>query len=403
MTIPEPRSVSRFRQFLQINTMQPNPEYYKCVKFLVNQAKEIGLESNIIECVEGKPLVLMKLEGSDPKEQSILLSCHTDVVPVFEDKWTHSPFAADRVETGNGDFKIFARGAQDMKNQGSMYLEAMRNIKALGKKLKRNVFIAFAPDEEIGGTDGAAKFVETCEFAEMNVGFDLDESAGIPGDTSIVLYAERTNAQVKFTANGNTGHGSQFIEGTAIEKLLPIINHMMNIRAQNKAKYDSVDPAMRLLKSGETTSINLTELNGGKQPNVVPASYSVTFDIRVSPNENIAEFRQSLADLAHSNGAEIEFHRPGESSSLTKLDLSNPFISAFFQSLDSQQIKYNNIVCPANTDARYVRTKGVPALGFNPMLNTPPLAHGHDEFVFESEFLKGIDVYTTLIQDLANC
>ncbi|OLY81847.1 Aminoacylase-1 [Smittium mucronatum] len=403
MTVPEPISVTRFRQYLKINTMHPEPDYYKCAEFLVDQAKEIGLESSIVECVKGKPIVIMKLLGTEPTEKALMLSSHVDVVPIFEDQWTHPPFAADRVETEDGDFKIFARGAQDMKNQGSMYLEAIRKIVSSGKKLKRNVILAFCPDEEIGSVDGAKMFVETPEFADLNIGFDIDESASIPAKISGVIYAERANGQVTFTANGNTGHGSQFIQGTAIEKMLPVINYMMNLRAECKAKYDSVDPRYRLIKSGDSTTINLTQVEGGTQPNVVPAFYSVTFDIRVTPHEDINEFRKKITDMATSFGVETRFHRPDEFSSLTKIDKSNVFIGTFYKSLEKQQINYIDIVFPANTDARYIRTKGIPAFGFNPMQGTPVLAHDFDEFVFESEFLKGIDVYATLIQDLADC
>ncbi|OMJ21214.1 Aminoacylase-1 [Smittium culicis] len=383
--------------------MQPKPDYGKCAEFLIDQAKEIGLEHSIVECVEGKPFVIMKLEGSDPSAKSILLSSHTDVVPVFEERWSHPPFAAERVEMENGDYKIYARGAQDMKNTGSMYLEAMRNIKASGKKLKRNVYIIFSPDEEIGSVDGVNKFVETQEFNDMNVGFDLDEGGGLPAPFSAVFYAERTNCQLKFTAHGNTGHGSQFIEGTAIEKLLPVINAMMERRAKEKAVMDSFEAASRLLRSGEVTSINLTQLEGGKQPNVVPATYSVTFDIRVSPNIDLAEFKKFVSDLAAENGVEVEYSRPHETTSKTPLDRSNIFIDTFFKSLDQQNFAYKPVVLPANTDARFIRQKNIPAFGFNPMQNTPILAHDHDEFIFESEYIKGIPVYTQLIQDLANC
>ncbi|PVU90530.1 hypothetical protein BB560_006194, partial [Smittium megazygosporum] len=49
MTGTEPASVTRFRDFLKIRTEQPNPAYYECAKFLVNQAKDIGLESKVVE------------------------------------------------------------------------------------------------------------------------------------------------------------------------------------------------------------------------------------------------------------------------------------------------------------------------------------------------------------------
>ncbi|OLY79022.1 Aminoacylase-1 [Smittium mucronatum] len=402
MTLSEPESVTRFRRFLQINTMHPNPDYYACAKFLVDQGAEIGLVTKTVEPVKGKPVVILKLEGESPSEKSLLLSCHTDVVPVFPEFWTHEPFAADRVQTDTGDFKIFARGSQDMKVTGSMYLEALRLIVDSGKKLKRNVYVVFAPDEEIGGADGVKAFVETDDFKELNAGFDLDEGLPSADHRSTVLYAERTLSQVVFTANGNTGHGSQFIEGTAIEKLLPVINELMALREKEKIKLDALNDEGSNVRSGEVTSVNLTQIGGGKQPNVVPATYSVTFDIRVTPNIDLEEFRSWLRDLAAKNDVDMQILAPDEGRTITKLDRSNPFINTFLTVLESKEIQIEPIICPGATDARFVRLKGVPALGFNPMRHQKLLAHDHDEHVLESEYLYGIGIYQSLIEELAN-
>ncbi|OLY85023.1 Aminoacylase-1 [Smittium mucronatum] len=399
MTVPEPESVSRFRDFLRINTMHPKPDYESSTKFLVNQAKEIGLECRVLELVKGKQIVIMKLGGSDPTLKSILLNCHTDVVP---DSWKYPPFSAEREETENGDYKIYARGSQDMKVTCSTYLEALRLIKAQNLKLKRSVYAVFAPDEEIGGKDGTKLFVETPEFSDMNVGFDLDEGRVSVGNINSFQYAERTISQVKFTAHGNTGHGSQFIEGTAIEKLLPIINNLMKKRQEEFEKYKKLEENGLNMRIGEVTSINLTGLSGGKQANVVPEQFSVTFDIRVTPNIDLEEFRNYLRGLASSNGVDIELLRPDEKRSMTPVDKSNKFIAAFYDVINSRNIKVMPIISPGATDARHVRTKGVPAFGFNPIRNHEYLAHAHNEYILESSYLYGIDVYFDMIQKLAN-
>ncbi|OMJ11016.1 Aminoacylase-1 [Smittium culicis] len=376
--------------------MHPIPDYKTSAEFLVSQAIEIGLEYQVLELVKDKHLVVMKLPGSDPSIESILLNSHTDVVPVFEEFWKYPPFSAERVQIENGDFKIFARGAQDMKVTCSLL------IASSGIKLKRNVFAVFSPDEEIGGKDGMQKFVETKEFADMNVGFDLDEGRVSVKNLNNFQFAERTISQVTFTAHGNTGHGSQFIEGTAIEKLLPLINELMEKREQEKKKLLEIEENGLNYKIGEVTSINLTQLSGGKQPNVVPAIYSVTFDIRVTPNEDLEEFREYLKKLAEKNNCDMTLLRPDEQRSITKIDKSNKFIAAFYETIESRDIDIIPIISPGATDARHVRTKGIPAFGFNPLRNHEYLAHAHNEYILESAFLYGIDVYFDMIQKLAN-
>lgn len=51
---------------------------------------------------------------------------------------------------------------------------------------------------------------------------------------------------------------------------------------------------------------------------------------------------------------------------------------------------------------RYIRNKGIPAIGFSPMNHTPILLHDHNEFLNEKIFLKGIEIFEKLIEDLAN-
>jgi hypothetical protein len=47
-------------------------------------------------------------------------------------------------------------------------------------------------DEEIGGKDGMAKFVNTSDFLELNVGFALDEGMADPSDQFPLFYGERS-------------------------------------------------------------------------------------------------------------------------------------------------------------------------------------------------------------------
>lgn len=108
-------AVTRFREYLRIKTVQPNPDYASCLTFLERQATELGLPIKAIEAYPGKPNIIMTFEGRDPSLPAILLNSHTDVVPVFPEKWSCDPFEA--VKRENGD--ILARGAQDMKCVGA--------------------------------------------------------------------------------------------------------------------------------------------------------------------------------------------------------------------------------------------------------------------------------------------
>ena len=59
-------------------------------------------------------------------------------------------------------------------------------------------------------------------------------------------------------------------------------------------------------------------------------------------------------------------------------------------------------IFPAGTDSRYLRELGIPAIGFSPMNNTPILLHDHNEFLNENVFLEGINIFTDIIENVAN-
>lgn len=94
-----------------------------------------------------------------------------DVVPVFEEHWTHRPFDADMDEDG----RIIARGAQDMKCVGMQYLGALRYFKRKQMMFKRTIHVLFVPEEELGGDGGMADFVHQDAFRNLNAAFSLDE------------------------------------------------------------------------------------------------------------------------------------------------------------------------------------------------------------------------------------
>lgn len=160
-----------------------------CVEFLKRLALDLNLEVSVhYPANEQNPLVLMTWQGSQPELPSILLNSHMDVVPVAEEFWKYPPFGAHIDENGN----IYARGTQDMKGIGMLYLAAIRALKRKGiKQLKRSVHLTYVADEETGGEFGMKPFVKSEKFKNLNVGCALDE--GYPSATNDleVFYTEK--------------------------------------------------------------------------------------------------------------------------------------------------------------------------------------------------------------------
>ncbi|CAJ0769707.1 13250_t:CDS:2, partial [Entrophospora sp. SA101] len=233
------------------------------------------------------------------------------------DKWSCDPFEACKLK--NGD--IIERGAQDMKCVGASYLEAMRCFKNQSKQPIRTIHLSFVPDEEIGGVDGMYKFVNSDDFKSLNVGFALDEGISSPNNNLRLFFGERAPWWITVTSRGNTGHGSQFIENTATYKLHRIINKFMQFRdSQEQQLRFSVHADGRKYTLGDVTSVNLTLLEAGVQHNVIPLEAKAGFDIRVSPNVNLTEFKKFLEDLIYSESeTTFEFAQCHEDNTCTHL------------------------------------------------------------------------------------
>lgn len=388
-------AVENFREYLRIPSVQPNINYDDCVAFLQKQAKSLDLPVKVYHVHPNKPIVVLTWVGLKPSEPAILLNSHMDVVPVFEDKWTYPPFDAHMDEQGN----IYARGSQDMKCVGIQYLEAIRRIKLAGQRFKRTIHISFVPDEEIGGVLGMKDFVHTKEFQALNVGFALDEGVASPEEQFYLFYGERSIWHVAVECAGTPGHGSILLDNTAGEKIRIIIDRFMDFRAKEKEKLKN--PKLQL---GDVTTINLTQLRGGVQTNVVPTSLTAIFDCRLDPSIDHNEFEAMIKSWCQEAGADVTytFEQKNPKIENTKLDDSNPYWIAFKKVCDDLGINLQIGIFPGGTDSRYVRYVGIPAIGFSPMNKTKILLHDHDEYLNKDIFLKGIEIYMKLIPAVAS-
>uniref|UniRef100_A0A8C5L6Q3 N-acyl-aliphatic-L-amino acid amidohydrolase n=1 Tax=Jaculus jaculus TaxID=51337 RepID=A0A8C5L6Q3_JACJA len=389
-------SVTLFRQYLRIRTVQPKPDYGAAIAFLEERARQLDLKCQKIEVVPGYVITVLTWPGTNPALPSILLNSHTDVVPVFEEHWSHDPFEAFKDPEGY----IYARGTQDMKSVSIQYLEAVRRLKEEGHHFPRTIHMTFVPDEEVGGHKGMELFVHRPEFQALRAGFALDEGLANPTDAFTVFYSERSPWWVRVTCTGKPGHGSRFIEDTASEKLHKVMSSILAFREKEKQRLQS-NPG---LKEGAVTSVNLTKLEGGVAYNVVPATMSAGFDFRVAPDVDLKAFEEQLQSWcrAAGDGVTFEFIQKWTEPRVTRTDDADPWWAAFSKVCKDMNLTLEPEIFPAATDSRYIRAVGVPALGFSPMNRTPVLLHDHNERLHEAVFLRGIDIYTRLLPALAS-
>uniref|UniRef100_A0A6Q2ZHQ8 N-acyl-aliphatic-L-amino acid amidohydrolase n=1 Tax=Esox lucius TaxID=8010 RepID=A0A6Q2ZHQ8_ESOLU len=365
-TMGEDSSVTLFREYLRLRTVHPEPDYDAALRFLDGIAEELGLPIKKIEVCPGRVVSVMTWEGTNPSLKTILLNSHTDVVPVYQEHWKYDAFAAVKDSEGN----IFARGTQDMKSVTIQYIEAVRRLKAEGKKLMRTIHLMFVP--------GLAN----------------------PGEAFTVFYGERNPWWITVRCPGNPGHGSRFVENTAAEKLRSIINSFLDFREKEKGRLNTSE----CFTLGDVTTVNMTMVKGGVAYNVIPAEMDVSFDLRIPPTVNLQEFEEQIKQWCKEAGEGItyDFAQKHMNQNMTSTDESDPWWNAFSTTCKAMNMTLEKEIFPAATDSRFIRAVGLPAIGFSPMNRTPILLHDHNEFLNEQVFLKGIQVYERLVVALAN-
>lgn len=386
-----------FREYLRIPSVHPNVDYEPCVEFLRKLAADLEFDFKLeVPVTPKKPICIMTWVGTQPELKSIILNSHMDVVPVFEEFWTHKPFAADIDDEG----RIYARGSQDMKCVGMQYLGALRAMKKDGVRFKRTIHIVFVPEEEVGGVDGMRDFVHQDAFRKLNAGLSLDEGVASPDQSFNIYYAERSIWHVHFTLPGHPGHGSLLLKNTAGEKVRNLLDRFIDYR-QTQVKRLADHPELTI---GDVTTVNITMMNGGVQANVVPPEYKVVVDMRLALDVDHQEFEAMFAKWCQESGEGIvyEFEQRQPKVPPTKTDKSNIYWGAFMSAVEELGLKTNVLVFPGGTDSRYIRSVGIPAIGFSPMNNTPMLLHDNDEFLKADIYLRGIEIYNKIISNVAN-
>ena len=252
-------------------------------------------------------------------------------------------------------------------------------------------------------------FVKMQEFKDLNVVFALDEGCPSITDEIPVFYGERSPWWIHVKCKGTPGHASMLKPDTAGEKFYRFVDKMMKFRDGQKTKYDwTYDNQQQM---GETLSVNLTMVEGGKQPNVIPSHLTATFDCRIPPNIDLTKFENQLNAWAKEidlscggpgDSIEITFSQQEKGQAICDVNGEQcaPFWKPFKAAVEKAGMKPRLSIFPAATDCRYVREEGISALGFSPIPLTPFLLHDHDEYVSTETFLKGITVYVDILKGI---
>ena len=249
------------------------------------------------------------------RDGGVVLSGHTDVVPVDGQEWASDPFRmADR------DGRLYGRGACDMKGFIAACL-AMAPDFATGT-LRRPLHFAFTYDEEVGCL-GARALVQ--ELGRSGV----KPAVAIIGEPTEMRVIEGHKGCYEYTTEfvGLEGHGSQPEKGVnAVEYAVRYVSRLLQLAEGMK---DRAPPGSRF--SPPWTTVQVGRLVGGAARNVIAGHCAVEWEMRPVQKTD-AEFVKREIGLyedelrrrmkAISPAADVVTHTIGEVEGLAVADVS---------------------------------------------------------------------------------
>jgi acetylornithine deacetylase len=198
-------------------------------------------------------------------EGGIVLSGHTDVVPVDGQPWSTDPWTL--VER---DGRLFGRGTCDMKGFSACALALAPKMAAGG--LKRPIHLALSYDEEIGCV-GAPSMVEAMarDLPAIEAVF-----VGEPTDMKVVS-GQKGLGTFLVEVEGREAHSSQVNQGvSAILEAAPLIAELAAMAADARAEAALLDSPF----DPPGTTINLGTIEAGTAVNIIARRCAIMFDIR---------------------------------------------------------------------------------------------------------------------------
>ncbi|WP_131781712.1 acetylornithine deacetylase [Legionella gresilensis] len=211
------------------------------------------------------------------KAGGIILSGHTDVVPITDQAWTSDPFKAEI-----RDDKLFGRGACDMKGFIAVALSLLPKLQQLN--LSFPIHFAFSYDEEVGCL-GAPLMIEDLQS------LDYTPKACIVGEPTNMypIIAHKGINVFRCQIKGNPAHSSLTPKGcNAIEHAAQLILFLKNLASQFKEQQLDNDFDVPF------TTLTTNLIQGGTAHNIIPEFCEFVFEFRNLPDHAALSVKEQI-------------------------------------------------------------------------------------------------------------
>jgi acetylornithine deacetylase len=292
------------------------------IEFVVDYLKQHGVAATLVHNAERSKANLYATVGP-AKPGGIVLSAHTDVVPVDGQDWQTDPFRV--VEHGG---KLFGRGTADMKSFPAVALALLPEFLARGMRIPLHIALSY--DEEVGCLGAPSLIAHLIEHGPKPEAVIVGEPTNMA-----VVDAHKGIRAFRTTVRGHEVHSSQTHRGVnAIECAAELIAYLGSLGREMQERGDATarfDPPY--------TSVHVGVIEGGTALNIVPRLCRFAWEYRPLPGsdeeEIIARFekhveanvrprlkaRAAEADVTTERGAQVPTFHAAEGSPARTLAL----------------------------------------------------------------------------------
>ncbi len=233
----------------------------------------------------------------------VMLSGHTDVVPVDGQLWTHPPFA---LTEQNG--RYYGRGSADMKGFLACVLATVP--KFIAQPLRMPLYLAFSYDEEVGCL-GVRSLVEHLKASPQKPAMCI---VGEPTEMKPV-YGHKGKLAMRCQVKGHACHSAYAPQGVnAIEYAARLVSKLSELGETLAEQQDNrFDPPFSTLQVGT--------IRGGAALNIVPQDCQFDFEIRHLPDAQVDSVVSELQQYAREQLLP-KMHQRAQSSDISFQPLS---------------------------------------------------------------------------------
>ena len=357
------------------------------IEFAEARLADCGAKMRRVMNADGSKANLIASIGPEV-DGGVVLSGHTDVVPVDGQAWTSDPWVLTRREG-----RFYGRGTADMKAFLALALAAAPDFSAAA--LKRPVQLAFSYDEEIGCL-GAPSLIR-----------DLVRSGPRP---SVVIVGEPTSmetvsghkgiATFKVTVTGKEAHSSLTHLGvSAIMEAAKLVARLSELAAELER---SADPASPFMPKG--ASLTIGQIQGGTAVNILARECIFAFDLRAPPGVDAKAVLQPVVDMAETLDAELKARAPEAGVKIetrSSTPALSPDTSGAAEALARRLAGDNG---PARVVSYAAEAGQFQEAGYSTVICGPgsiEQAHQADEYLEISQLERGAGFMARLVEHLA--